>query len=183
MNTVAPSGVNLPPPKEGRIPGGVSALLAIGSNLGDRGQNIQSALGLLEAEPDIEVLAVSSIFETEPVGGPPQGPYLNAAVEISTRLDPRSLLAVLQRVEASLGRVCGVRNGPREMDLDILLYGDLVTHEPDLEIPHPRMLQRGFVLDPLREIAPRRVHPVTRRSVEDHWRSFHERSQLSGGVA
>ena len=168
MSTVAPSGV--------------SVLLGIGSNLGDRLQNIQSAVRHLDAERDIEVLVLSPVIETEPVGGPPQGRYLNAAAEIKTRLDPRSLLAILHAEEARLGRARAVRDGPREIDLDILLYGDLVLREPDLEIPHPRMLERGFVLAPLREIAPGRIHPLTHRSIEEHWRSFHERSEVPGGA-
>ncbi len=182
MSTVVPSGAKVPPGKGGKVSSGVSVLLGIGSNLGDRRRNIQSALRYLDAERDIEVLVLSPVIETEPVGGPPQGRYLNAAAEISTRLEPRSLLAVLHAVESRLGRVRGAQDGPREIDLDILLYGDLVLREPDLEIPHPRMLERGFVLDPLREIAPGKIHPLTRRSVEEHWRSFHEGSQMPGGV-
>ena len=174
--------MKFPSGKGGKVSGGVSVFLGIGSNLGDRRQNIQSALRHLDSEREIEVLVLSPVIETEPVGGPPQGRYLNAVAEIRTRLDPRSLLAVLHSVEARLGRVRAVRDGPREIDLDILLYGDLVLREHDLEIPHPRMLERGFVLDPLREIAPDRIHPLTHRSLEEHWRSFHERSEMPGGV-
>ena len=161
----------------------VSAVLGVGSNLADRQANIARALDLLRAERGIEVLAVSRLIETDPAGGPPQGRYLNGAIEVRTRLEPRELLAALQRIESALGRVRAVRWGPRELDLDILLYGDRVVREPDLEVPHPRMLERAFVLEPLAEIAPARVHPVTGRTILEHWRSLRSGARLPEGAA
>jgi pantoate--beta-alanine ligase len=152
---------------------GVSVLLGLGSNLGEREKQIQHALELLEKKPGVRILRRSSLVETEPVGGPPQGRYLNGVLEVETTLEPRALLETLAGVEQALGRERTVRNGPREIDLDILLYGDLVVDEPDLQIPHPRMLERGFVLDPLKEIAPGRIHPLTKRPCLDHWGAFH----------
>jgi 2-amino-4-hydroxy-6-hydroxymethyldihydropteridine diphosphokinase len=159
-------------PREG--PGEVSVLLGVGSNLGDRRRNIERALDLLEARGAGRIVARSKWIETEPVGGPPQGRYLNGAVELRTRLDVRSLLEALHAVEEALGRVRTVRNAPREIDLDILLYGDRILKEPDLEIPHPRLAGRLFALGPVVEIAPDRVHPVTRRTLREELRSLVE---------
>lgn len=149
--------------------GGASVLLGLGSNKGDRQAHLRRALELIAREELIEVVAVSSLIESEPEGGPPQGPYLNAAAEILTGFAPHPLLGVLQRVESTLGRVRSVRWGPREVDLDILLYEDLILSSQELEIPHPRMLERGFVLGPLAEIAPNRLHPVTLCTLGDHF--------------
>ena len=142
--------------------------LGLGSNLGDRRASIEAALGALAAHPSIRVAAVSALRETEPVGGPPgQGPYLNGAARIETDLAPAALLAELKRVERLLGRREGPRWGPREIDLDILLYGDTVLATADLTIPHPRLRERPFVLVPLAEIAPDAVDPVTKSTVRD----------------
>ncbi len=147
-------------------------ILGVGSNLGDRDANIFHGLGLLAFTDGVSGLRETQRIETEPVGGPPQGRYMNSVVEIRTRISPRALLEKLHEIEAAVGRVRGERFGPRELDLDILLYGDLIVREPDLEIPHPRMLERTFVLGPLRELAPKRVHPVTGRTISDHWREL-----------
>lgn len=126
------------------------AFLALGSNLGDRERYIQQAV---ESLPD--VVAVSPVYETEPVGGPEgQGPYLNAVVELDTDLTPRELLDWCRRLEDAAGRVRAERWGPRTLDVDILLVGDLVVDEPDLQVPHPRMWERDFVLRPLADLAP-----------------------------
>lgn len=148
---------------------GGSALLGLGSNLGDREGYLRRSLERLASEDGIEVVRVSRFIETEPVGGPPQGPFLNAAAELRTTLEPRALLETLQRVEAELGRVRRGRDEPRTIDLDLLLYDDRIVLEPDLVIPHPRMLERTFVLDVLVEIAPGRRHPATGRTVLEHW--------------
>ena len=95
---------------------------------------------------------VSSIYETEPVGGPHQSKYLNGVIAINTELEPRQLLLVLQKIENQLGRQRSVKNGPRTIDLDILMYGEEKIDEPDLKVPHPRMREREFVLKPLRDI-------------------------------
>lgn len=135
------------------------AYLGLGSNLGDRLATLQHAVDLLDAEPGITVVASSRVWETDPVGGPPQPDYLNAVVRVETDLEPRGLLDACQRVEAALGRVRDVRWGPRTVDIDIELYRDETVDEPDLTIPHPRMLQRAFVVLPLLELVPDPVLP------------------------
>lgn len=126
------------------------AFLALGSNLGNRERYLRDAIAGI---PD--VVAVSPIYETGPIGGSSsQGPYLNAVVELDTDLTPRQLLDVCQRLEAAAKRVRKERWGPRTLDVDVLLVGDQVVDEPDLEVPHPRMWERGFVLIPLADLAP-----------------------------
>ena len=128
------------------------AFLALGSNLGDRERFLHDAIAGI---PD--VVAVSSIYETGPVGSSSsQGPYLNAVVELDTDLTPRELLEVCARLEAAAKRVRDPndRYGPRTLDVDVLLVGDLTVDEPDLQVPHPRMWERGFVLIPLADLAP-----------------------------
>ena len=154
--------------EETLLPGAkVSVLLGLGSNLGGRREFIERAVRLIDEIEGVELKNLSSLIETEPVGGPPQGRYLNGAAELETALEPRDLLSRLQEVETELGRVRKVLNGPRNIDLDILLFGDLVVEVGNLVLPHPRMCERAFVLEPLNEIAPGRVHPVKRKSVEE----------------
>ena len=136
--------------------------LGLGSNFGDRRGNLDAALAALRANPAVRVLAVSPFIETAPVGGPPgQGPYLNGAAAVETDLAPADLVAALKHIERALGRREGPRWGPRPVDLDILLYGALVLDTPDLTIPHPRLRERRFVLEPLAAIAPAARDPVT----------------------
>lgn len=130
------------------------AYLGIGSNLGDRLAALQGALDGLVATDGVRVVAVSSVYETEPVGGPEQPEFLNAVVAVDTSLSPHSLLALAQRLEAAAQRVRAERWGPRTLDVDVLLVGDDEVCTPDLEIPHPRMWERGFVMAPLAELAP-----------------------------
>lgn len=139
-----------------------SAYLGLGSNLGDRLEQLREAVRLLAATDGIEVVRSSRVFETEPVG-PPQPAYLNAAVEIRTTLEPRELLEAAQAVEHALGRVRAERWGPRTIDVDILTFDDRTVDEPDLEIPHPRMHERGFVLVPLGELDGDPMLPGGRR--------------------
>jgi 2-amino-4-hydroxy-6-hydroxymethyldihydropteridine diphosphokinase len=128
----------------------VRAFLGLGSNLGDRWQFLREAVAAL---PD--VVAVSSVYETSPVGGPEgQGPYLNVVVELATDLGPRELLGVAHRLEEAAGRERKERWGPRTLDVDVLLVDDLSVDEPDLVVPHPRMWERRFVLAPLADLAP-----------------------------
>ena len=128
--------------------------LGIGSNLGNRKANIAAAKMLLENN-NIEILQCSRIIETDPVGGPPDQPnFLNGVIKIKTNLEPKDLLNNLKAIERKVGRKATVRYGPRAIDLDILLYDQLQYQTPQLTIPHPRMLKREFVMNPLKEIAP-----------------------------
>ncbi len=131
--------------------------LGVGSNLGDREKYIQQAIQYLRETPGISVKKISSLYETDPVGGPPQGKFLNGAIELETALSPRELLVRLKEIEKKAGRKRRVRYGPREIDLDILFFGDQEISDGDLQIPHPRIQEREFVKIPLREIAPERL--------------------------
>jgi 2-amino-4-hydroxy-6-hydroxymethyldihydropteridine diphosphokinase len=144
-----------------------TAHIALGSNVGDRRGHLAAALGLLAQTDGVEVVRVSSMIETDPVGGPPQGPFINAAAELHTSLEPPALLGILQGIEGARGRTRAVRWGPRTLDLDVLLIGDLVVDEEYLQVPHPLMHERRFVLEPLCEIAPDAVHPVLGKTVRE----------------
>jgi 2-amino-4-hydroxy-6-hydroxymethyldihydropteridine diphosphokinase len=133
--------------------------IGLGSNLGDRRAELESGLADLAGTPGVRLVARSRLYETEPEGGPPQGPYLNAVAEIETELGPRELLACLHAIEARHGRRRDVRFSPRSLDLDLLLYGTERVSEPGLVVPHPRLHERGFVLEPLCELAPDFPHP------------------------
>jgi len=140
------------------------AYVGLGGNIGDRGLYLQRALELLGAEPGIEVVAVSSVRETDPVGYLEQPPFLNAACAVETSLSPAELLERLLAVERALGRErTGPRFGPRVIDLDLLLYGDEVVDEPGLSVPHPRLAERRFALEPLDELDPELALPDGRR--------------------
>jgi 2-amino-4-hydroxy-6-hydroxymethyldihydropteridine diphosphokinase len=144
------------------------AFVALGSNLGDRAAHLAGALAGLRATRGISALRCSSLYETEPVGPPGQGPYLNAVVRLETRLAPRELLARLLALEAAAGRTrSAVRDEARTLDLDLLLFGERCLDEPDLRVPHPRLHERPFVLAPLRELAPRLRHPRLGRTVAE----------------
>jgi 2-amino-4-hydroxy-6-hydroxymethyldihydropteridine diphosphokinase len=128
------------------------AAVGLGSNLGDRRAHLDAAVAALRELGD--VVAVSSLYETAPIGGPPQGDYLNAVAVLDTDLDPAELLETLLAFEADRGRQRAVQFGPRTLDLDLLLYGNEVVDEPGLAVPHPRMTERRFVLEPLLEVWP-----------------------------
>lgn len=144
------------------------AYLALGSNLGDRLAHLQLAVDELGRTDRVRVEAVSRVYESAPVGGPPQDAYLNAVVAIDTDLDPHALLTVAHRVEGRARRERTVRWGPRTLDVDVLLYGDLRVEDVDLVIPHPRMWERGFVLAPLRDVAPELVR------ADETWETVHD---------
>jgi 2-amino-4-hydroxy-6-hydroxymethyldihydropteridine diphosphokinase len=142
---------------------GVVAFLGLGSNLGDRLTNLQAAVDALQTEPGLRVTASSRVWETVPVGGPPQPDYLNAVIRVETDLSARDLLDVARRVEGRMGRVRKERWGARSLDVDILLYDEEQIDEPELVVPHPRLAQRAFVLLPLLELEPDPILPDGRR--------------------
>ncbi|MHC4136756.1 MAG: 2-amino-4-hydroxy-6-hydroxymethyldihydropteridine diphosphokinase [Planctomycetota bacterium] len=147
--------------------------LGLGSNVGDRRAHLETALSDLRAR--LEVLAVSRFVATEPVGGPPQGEFLNAAALVETELSPRALLELAHALEDAAGRQREVRWGPRPLDIDLLLYGDEVVRDADLVIPHPRLHERRFVLEPLAEIAPDWIVPRLDRTVRELREDLHHR--------
>jgi 2-amino-4-hydroxy-6-hydroxymethyldihydropteridine diphosphokinase len=142
--------------------------VGLGSNVGDRREAIQWAVEALRQTIGVQVLAASSLIETEPVGGPPnQGRFLNGAVELETDLEPEALLDVLQEIEHRLGRTRTVRWGPRKIDLDLLLYGNRIVATGRLRVPHLRLRERRFVLEPLASIAPDAADPITGLTVRE----------------
>jgi 2-amino-4-hydroxy-6-hydroxymethyldihydropteridine diphosphokinase len=145
----------------------VRAYVGLGGNLGDRRSYLERALDLLDRDPEIRVADVSSFRDTEPVGYVDQPRFLNAVAAVETELGPRELLERMLAVERVLGRErAGPRYGPRTIDLDLLLYGDEQIAEPGLVVPHPRLAERAFVLEPLAELAPDLVLPDGRRIAE-----------------
>jgi 2-amino-4-hydroxy-6-hydroxymethyldihydropteridine diphosphokinase len=139
----------------------VSVCVSLGSNLGDRAARLAAGAAALRATPGISGVALSSVYETDPVGPRPQGPYLNAAARFETSLAADALLSRLLAIEAEQARRrTRERFGPRTLDLDLLLFGDRRIQEPGLVVPHPRLHRRAFVLEPLSEIAGAWVHPV-----------------------
>ena len=143
------------------------AHLGLGSNLGDRRKHLRTALRLLHDTEQTQVLARAEVFETAPMYMHDQPPFLNTCAAIRTRLSPRALLRRCQQIEAALGRVRDIRNGPRTVDVDLLLIEDVICDDADLIIPHPRMLERAFVLVPLAQIAPDAIHPRTGRTISE----------------
>ena len=146
---------------------GIVAYIGLGSNLGDRRANLRRAVCEIERLEGLRLIALSSFYESKPVGPEDQPDFMNAAAAVRTPLAPRSLLETLQTIEAAMGRRRLERWGPRNIDLDILLYDDFVLSEPDLVVPHPLMHLRRFVLAPLCEIAPDARHPVLGMSVRE----------------
>jgi 2-amino-4-hydroxy-6-hydroxymethyldihydropteridine diphosphokinase len=141
----------------------VLAYLSLGSNLGDREAHLRTGVAAVASgDPH----RVSPLYETEPVGGPAQGPYLNVVVELETKASPRELLTRCQRAEAAAGRVRTERFGPRTLDADVLVVDDLSVDEEDLGVPHPRMRERRFVLQPLADLAPGLVDPAELRDAK-----------------
>ncbi|MCH2169376.1 2-amino-4-hydroxy-6-hydroxymethyldihydropteridine diphosphokinase [Myxococcota bacterium] len=142
--------------------------VALGSNLGDRAAALAGAVAALNEHSEVEVLEISPVYETEPVGPPPQADYLNAVVRLSTTLSPQDLLRVQLEIEMRAGRRRdGVRNSARVLDLDLLLYGQRKLHEPGLIVPHPRMAERSFVLEPLRDLAPKLSPPGLAHNIDE----------------
>lgn len=145
--------------KKGRV------FLALGSNVGEREEYIEQAVYLLDKADKIKVVRRSTNYESQAQGGPRQAPYVNAVVEIETALKPYQLLDAIHEIESTLGREREIEWGPRTIDIDILLFGDLIMSEDNLVIPHPLMHERLFVLKPFKEIAPNVVHPTIDKTI------------------
>jgi dihydroneopterin aldolase/2-amino-4-hydroxy-6-hydroxymethyldihydropteridine diphosphokinase len=152
------------------------AYISIGSNLGDRLEYIREAKTKLGQSPEIEIRRASSVYETEPVGycvkgqgsrGKEQSWFLNMVMELETVVEPLNLLDLLLGIENHMGRKRDLRHGPRNIDLDLLLYDDVISNSDKLTLPHPRMHQRRFVLVPLSEIAPKVVHPSSKKTAKE----------------
>jgi 2-amino-4-hydroxy-6-hydroxymethyldihydropteridine diphosphokinase len=150
---------SLPPPTR--------VAIALGSNLGDRQTYLTQGIQALRASGTLSHIDVSSFIETEPEGVSGQPPFLNAALLAETYLEPRALLELLLETERHLGRLRPFDRAPRTLDLDLILYGGRVVAEPDLQVPHPRFRERRFVLEPLAELAPDLIDPVTGRTIAE----------------
>lgn len=143
----------------------VTVYLGLGSNMGNRDENLDRALDYLSQR--LRLGKVSSVYDTDPVGNVDQPRFLNIVCQVYTRLAPQELLALAKGIESKLGRVQGKSNAPRPIDIDILLYDEQVVNTPELVIPHPRMPERAFVLVPLAEIASDVVHPVSDKTIKE----------------
>ncbi|SCW72069.1 2-amino-4-hydroxy-6-hydroxymethyldihydropteridinediphosphokinase [Paenibacillus tianmuensis] len=153
------------------------AYIGLGSNIGDRERFLTEAVHLLQEHPQIRVTGQSALYETDPVGYTDQAPFLNMAIEVTTTLSPEQLLEQLMETERLLGRVRDIRWGPRTIDLDMLMYGNVRQQQPELTLPHPRMHERAFVLIPLIEVLELHHQPQA-----EPLRAFLERAEGKEGV-
>lgn len=144
-----------------------SVFIGVGSNLGDRYKQVMAAALAVRGLPDTKYIWASSVYETDPYGKKDQPKFLNAVIQIETSLQPPDLLRALKAIESNLGRVSAERWGPREIDLDILVYDGYVHQDEIVQVPHPDLENRKFVLVPLREIAPDLVHPISGMTMEE----------------
>jgi len=142
----------------------ITVYLGLGSNMGNRQDNLDRALDFLSQRLRVE--KISSVYDTEPIGNVQQPRFLNLVCQVYTRLAPMGLLILAKGIELKLGRTSGKSNAPRPIDIDILFYGDKIIETPELIIPHPRVAERAFVLVPLAEIAPDLVHPVSGKAIK-----------------
>jgi 2-amino-4-hydroxy-6-hydroxymethyldihydropteridine diphosphokinase len=154
------------------------AYIGLGSNVGEREENLVRAISLLDSSPGIRVLRRASLYETEPVGVEAQPWFFNTVVEVEAELAPGELLRRMKEIEKALGREDRGRWGPREIDLDLLLYGDLVMEEDGLVLPHPELHRRRFVLEPLCELAPELIHPRLGRPLRELLAGLDERKKV-----
>ncbi len=139
--------------------------IGLGSNIGDRERNIVNAITRIDACKEICIKNKSGFYNTKPIGGPPQPDYVNCVIELETEIEPQRMLGEFKEIELELGRRPGVRWGPRIIDIDILLYGNRIINDHNIKIPHERMHERTFVLEPLCEISPDFEHPVLRKTI------------------
>jgi 2-amino-4-hydroxy-6-hydroxymethyldihydropteridine diphosphokinase len=160
----------------------MKAYIGLGSNLGEREAQIRMALDDLARLPESRLVRASSLYDSEPVGDADQPNFLNAVAEVETELPPRQLMWNLHLIERRLGRTRTRRWGPRTIDLDLLLLGPMVVDEPDLQVPHPELTQRSFVLVPLVELDPLLVHPVTGETLVSHLTSLKTRPPVKRGT-
>ncbi|MGI9523999.1 MAG: 2-amino-4-hydroxy-6-hydroxymethyldihydropteridine diphosphokinase [Hyphomicrobiaceae bacterium] len=145
-----------------------TCLIALGSNVGDRLAHLRAAVTQIGDLDDISIVAVSALYETSPIGGPSeQSPYFNAAILAESQSRPGNLLRSLHQIEGSRQRTRDVRWGPRTLDLDLLVFGDVVSASDDLQLPHPRLHQRRFVLAPICDVAPDMIHPTLHRPMRE----------------
>jgi len=149
--------------------------ISLGSNLGDRGKNLTLALSLLEKE-GVAILKMSSLYETQPVDFPAQPWFYNQLVEVRTKTNPEAFLGLIKEIEQKMGRKRRLKKGPRIIDIDILLAEGNVIHKKELNIPHPRMEKRNFVLLPFVEISPETIHPVLNKNMKTLWEKSDDRS-------
>jgi 2-amino-4-hydroxy-6-hydroxymethyldihydropteridine diphosphokinase len=160
----------------------MKAYVGLGSNLGEREAQIRMALDDLARLPATRLTRASSLYDSEPVGDVDQPNFLNAVAELESQLTARQMLWNLLLIERRLGRVRTQRWGPRSIDLDLLLYGDLVVDEPDLQVPHPELTRRSFVLVPLVELDPLLTHPVTGETLLNHLAWIKSRPPVKRGT-
>ncbi len=151
--------------------------ISLGSNLGDKKRNLAQAVSLLE-ENGIKILKKSSLYETSPVGFPQQPWFLNQVLEVKTDFPPEFFLRVAKRIEKIIGRLPTVAKGPRCIDIDILLAENMIMKSKELQIPHPELEKRKFVLIPLMEMAPEIIHPILQKKIEDLWRECKDSSDV-----
>ncbi len=155
-----------------------SVYIGLGSNVGDRFKFLLTAAREIKNMPGVKYIWASSVYDTDPWGNPDQARFLNAVIEIETSLSPRDLLQKVKEIEGRLGRTPAERWGPREIDLDILMYDGLVAHDEVVQVPHAELEQRRFALVPLREIAPELVHPVSGMTIEELAASCSDRGKV-----
>ena len=147
--------------------------ISIGSNIGNRTENFKETISRLGSIDSLTIVSKSEFCRTLPVGGPPQEDYLNGVIKAETQLSPEDCLMLFKRVEKEMGRIPAGRNHPRVIDLDILLYDDIVINTETLTIPHPRFHERAFVLRGLAQIAPEVLHPVLNKTIKDLHAAYH----------